>query len=382
VQFKVCDPLISVYIHWPFCRTRCSYCPFIALACHDEYMERYNASLNVEISRFAQSNALCSLQTLYIGGGTPSTWPDRLLLDTSGKILSVFDTRELKEVTIEVNPGTVTEDQLVLWRRIGINRLSIGVQYADGMVLKNLNRYHTQEDVIRLLGCAGHYFDNISVDLMLGLPGVDGRAWQRFIQEVVTWPITHISLYCLMVHENTPLFYQIMREDVKLPSETLIADLYCWSVEFLAKYNFHQYEVSNFAKPGYQSQHNKIYWDRKSYKGFGLGACSFDGSRRFANEQNIVRYIEKLERGELPEVFIEELVDEDVRLEIIMLGLRRTTGVRYEQLAKGGSFEKKCALNNKIEQFCQAGLLRYDGDRIALTPAGFVVEQEVIAELV
>ena len=135
--------------------------------------------------------------------------------------------------------------------------------------------------------------------LCLGCQALMQKIGIIFVREVVTWPITHISLYCLMVHEHTPLYYNVERGEIKLPDDELIADLYCWSIEFLAMHGFMQYEVSNFARQGYESQHNTVYWDRKPYKGFGLGACSFDGSRRFMNEQNLMHYITDVNREEL-----------------------------------------------------------------------------------
>ena len=375
------DSICSIYIHWPFCRSRCAYCAFIALACHEQYMERYHQALVSEIALFAEQNPGCSLSTLYIGGGTPSTWPDRLLLDMSGKINSVFCLDQFQEVTIEINPGTVRVEQLNMWRQCGINRLSIGVQYADPAILAALNRFQSVEDVQLVLAMAVKEFKNISVDIMLGLPGVDAECWYSFVREVVTWPVTHISLYCLMVHEHTPLYYKVEREEIKIPDEGLVADLYCWSIEFLAVHGFMQYEVSNFARQGYESQHNTVYWDRKPYKGFGLGACSFDGSRRFMNEQNLMRYLSVVESGQDPNIFVEQLSAEDDRLEKIMLGLRRTMGIRYETLMEGLSSDRLHVIKMKVEKLCDAGLLRIVNSQVALTPAGFVLEQEIIAEL-
>jgi Coproporphyrinogen III oxidase and related Fe-S oxidoreductases len=344
-------------------------------------MERYHQALMSEIDVFAKQHAGCSLYTLYIGGGTPSTWPDRLLLDMSGKIRSGFCLDQLQEVTIEVNPGTVRAEQVSLWRQCGINRLSIGVQYADPAVLAALNRFQSVKDVQYVLAIASKEFKNISVDIMLGLPGVDAESWYKFVSDVVTWPITHISLYCLMVHEHTPLYYKVECGDITLPDEGLVADLYCWSIEFLAKHGFMQYEVSNFARQGYESQHNTVYWDRKPYKGFGLGACSFDGSCRSMNEHNLMRYITVIEQGGATNVFMEQLSYEDGRLEKIMLGLRRTMGIRYELLMDGLSTSKQHAIKMKVQELSDAGLLRIDGDMLRLTTAGFVLEQKIIAEL-
>jgi oxygen-independent coproporphyrinogen-3 oxidase len=344
-------------------------------------MQRYHDALMLEIDAFADLYDQCVIPTLYLGGGTPSTWPDRLLLDMSGKIKSVFCIDRLGEVTIEVNPGTVSYNQLYMWRKCGINRLSIGVQYGDSTILAALNRFQTEEDVTQLLLHASREFDNVSVDIMLGLPGVDKSGWVSFMHKVVSWPVKHISLYCLMVHEQTPLYYNVKRCDVKIPDEGLIADLYCWSIDFLAQHGFLQYEVSNFARQGYESQHNIVYWDRKPYKGFGLGACSFDGNSRFMNEKNLMRYIETVEQKKDPAIFAELLSADDIRLEMIMLGLRRNKGISYNFLLEGLSLERRSILEGKIKYLCDSNLLLVEDGFLRLTAAGFVVEQEIIAEL-
>lgn len=372
----------SLYIHWPFCPTRCSYCPFVALACHDDHMERYHLALCKEIALFAEKNPHCTISTIYFGGGTPSTYPANLLLDISGRIYGVFNTDQLKEVTIEVNPGTVTAGLLDTWLAAGITRLSVGVQYGDESVLGKLNRYQTMEDVAKFFVDAQLKFENISIDLMLGLPGVNGKQWKNFVAQAVEFPIKHISLYCLMVHENTPLYFKVERNEIEMPEEELIAELYCWSVDYLAHCGFCQYEVSNFARPGYESRHNNVYWDRKPYKGFGLGACSFDGKRRFTNESSLIKYCEALERGQVPVAFMEELTIEQVRIEKIMLGLRRNMGIHYQTILEDLSFDKCRSILKKIEIMCSAGLLEQTEKIVRLTPGGCVVEQAVIAQLI
>lgn len=344
-------------------------------------MESYNRALCEEIDLFTKAYPQCRVPTIYIGGGTPSTWPDELLLDMSGRIVNVMKFLLPSEVTIEVNPGTVVPRQFKLWRGIGINRLSIGVQYNDSAVLAALNRYQAIEDVIELLDCARKEFDNISVDVMLGLPNVNKSCWRSFLEEVVKWPIQHISLYCLMVHEFTPLYFKVARNEVVLPENDMVADLYIWSIEFLESKGFSHYEVSNFARPGYESKHNCVYWDRKPYKGFGLGACSFDGISRYANEQNLMHYVELLNAGSDPVIFKEGLTPSDVRLERIMLGLRRSSGVTLNDLFFSIPLSKQHAIQTKIAQLCSAGYLIIEDDRVKLTKSGFIVEQEIIAQL-
>lgn len=345
-------------------------------------MEYYHHLLCKEITLFAQKNPDLTIKTIYFGGGTPSTYPINLLLDMSGRIRGVFNIDQLEEVTIEVNPGTVALEHMDAWIDAGINRLSIGVQYDDKVVLSRLNRHQTVEDVYKLFAQAEHKFENISVDVMLGLPGVNVHQWKNFMKRVVAWPIKHLSLYCLMVHENTPLFFKVQRNEITLLDEKLCARLYCWSVKFLQKHGFYQYEVSNFARPGYESRHNNVYWDRKPYKGFGLGACSFDGKRRFTNDSNFMRYKRAIEEGQEPIVYSEELTAEQIRLEKIMLGLRRNMGIDYRSLMENVSLEKSQKMQVKISNMCKAGLLEQHDDVVRLTPEGFVVEQEIIAQLI
>lgn len=376
------DRECSVYIHWPFCRSRCSYCPFIAFAACSHDMERYAKALNAEITLFAHNAPELKLVTLYLGGGTPSTWPDELLLDTSARIRSVFCTELLTEVTLEANPGSVRCEQIALWRNVGVNRLSIGVQYCDEAILAALGRHQTMADVYKLLAMASREFDNISVDLMLGLPGVGRHAWQQFIAEVVTWPVTHVSVYCLTVYEHTQLFRDVQHERVVIPDQDEVAAMYCQSAEFLEKHGFRHYEVSNFARPGYESRHNRVYWERRAYKGFGVGACSFDGKRRLKNEEDLVRYITAVERGCDPVCFSELLTDDNVYLETVMLGLRRDSGIRYAELIHNKTPGQREIIDKKLKDFAEAGLVRRDGDHLMLTRAGFAVEQRIIAELV
>jgi len=372
----------SLYLHWPFCPYRCHFCPFIALAGHDEYIQRYHDLLCKEVELFGQK---CvpkqEIDTVFIGGGTPSTWPDSLILDMFGKLKGRFVIKKSAEISIEVNPGTVREKQLFLWADIGINRLSIGVQILNDAVLKKVNRQQKVEDVLHLLEKAKETFENISVDLILGLPGVSDHEWKNVIKDVVHWPIKHISIYFLSVHKKTKLFYGVESGTVQLPSEECLVDLYNWSVDFLAKNGFERYEVSNFAKPGYECRHNQVYWDRLPYKGFGLGACSFDGSVRFKNHTNLMNYLEGIQRGDGVDGFSEILTEDQVRLEKLMLGLRRPKGVSYVQVFENLSQEKKEELKRKIALLEERKIICQKDGRIFLDSSSFIIENEVVLEL-
>ena len=372
----------SLYIHWPFCPYRCHFCPFIALASHDQFMERYHKVLIKEITEFAHKHdEKFQLDTIYFGGGTPSTYPDDLLLDMFGILKNTFVFNKTIEVTIEVNPGTVRKEQLPLWNQCGINRMSVGVQSLKDDVLQRLNRLQTAQDVYDLLVMAPEHIGNISVDVILGLPGVSAADWKSLLRILVTWPIKHVSMYILEIHDNTPLFFKVKTKSVMLPPDDEIVDLYYWSRDFLADHGLQQYEISSFSREDFESRHNTVYWERKPYKGFGLGACSFDGKRRFQNEKNLIKYMEGIEQGHDITMFSEMLTAEQVRLETIMLALRRQRGIHKNELMANLSPKEQEGLEKKIRDLQERRLVVEDNGRLQLSPAGLVVENEIITQL-
>lgn len=345
-------------------------------------MGRYHEALCKEIETFgAQLEKKIELDTMYMGGGTPSTYPDDLLLDMFGRIRSIASFNHNTEVTIEVNPGTVRAEQLHIWRSAGINRISMGVQSLKEKALHALNRMQKTEDVYRLLDQAQGIIDNVSVDFILGLPGVSELEWKAYLAQVVTWPIKHISMYFLMVHENTPLYFKVKSHMVDLPKDDAVVDLYHWSCQLLQEHGFEQYEVSNFAKKGYQSRHNTVYWDRKPYKAFGLGACSFDGQWRFQNEKSLMPYLESIEQNKQITTFSEELTEPQIRLEKIMLGVRRAQGIAWAELIHGLTPEQVALIQQRIEVLAQRDLLSCEHGRLILTPTGLAIENEIVRQL-
>ena len=372
----------SLYIHWPFCPYRCHYCPFVALASHDPFMERYHNALVKEIKEFgAHYPEKLVLDTIYFGGGTPSTYPDHLLTELFAVLKEHFTFDENSEVTLEVNPGTVRPEQLPLWRKLGINRMSVGVQSLNDDVLKKLNRLQKASDVYVLLDSAPEYFDNISVDVILGLPGVSIDEWKKLLATIVTWKITHISMYVLEVHDSTPLFFNIKSKKVTLPCDDEVINGYYWSREFLAQHGFNQYEVSSFAKPGKESRHNSTYWERKPYRGFGLGACSFDGTSRLQNEKNLMKYLQSVEQNYYKPIFAETLTQNQIYTEKVMLGLRRIKGVCWEEISSDLNNEQRKTIRSTIDTLQQKNLIIENDGRLQLSPAGLVVENEIITQL-
>jgi oxygen-independent coproporphyrinogen III oxidase len=372
----------SIYIHWPFCPYKCHFCPFVAIASHDQFMERYNKALIKEIQKFCfQNSSKLTLDTIFLGGGTPSTWPDNLLLDTFDTLNNVFVFERDSEITIEVNPGTVTKPQLMLWKSIGINRLSIGVQSLKDTVLNNLNRKQSAHDVFWVLQEASALFNNISVDLILGLPGVSADEWKDLLAQVVTWPIKHVSIYFLTVHEETPLYFRIQKKEFSLPPDDSLVELYQWSIDFLQQHGLLQYEISNFAREGYQSRHNSVYWDRKAYKAFGLGACSFDGQSRYQNQKNLMKYMHDVEHDASVIVFCETLTPEQTYLETIMLGLRKKEGIDLHDIMQPLTSVQQEKVAATIELLQTNNFLQREDNRIVLTPMGLAVQNDIAIRL-
>lgn len=370
-----------LYIHWPFCPYKCHFCDFVAMASHEQFMTDYHKALcqEIELARpFIESKPL---KTIYLGGGTPSTYPADLLLDTFGILRKYYVFDEKTEVTIEVNPGTATSELLQVWHKVGINRLSIGVQSLKDQILKSLNRHQTVAQVRTLLAEASLYFENISVDFILGLPGVSDEEWKLMIQEAMTWPIKHISVYFLMVQENTPLYFKVQSKKVNLPPDDMTVDLYDWTVDYLKQHGFDRYELSNFAKKGFQSRHNQAYWDRKPYRGFGLGACSFNGEMRFQNNKNLGRYIEQLAQQEFSIEMSELLTVQQIAMEKIMLGLRCEQGMSVVDYVKNLDDNQRAYFFASVAELEQAGLLEYVEGIVRLTPKGFALENEVAVRL-
>ena len=372
----------SLYIHWPFCPYKCHFCPFVAIAGQDRFMERYHIALMKEMHIYAnQLPSKQALDTIFLGGGTPSTWPDNLLLDTFGTLRKVFTITEHAEISIEVNPGTVRPEQLLLWKSAGINRLSIGVQSLKDSVLNNLNRKQSSADVYWVIEEASKNFANISIDLILGLPGVSTEEWQELLQKVVTWPIVHVSIYFLTVHEETPLFYRVKKNEISLTPDDAMVDLYQWSVDFLNEHGLEQYEISNFARKGYYSRHNSVYWDRRPYKGIGLGACSFDGKSRFQNQKQLMKYINDIDSNNDVTIFSESLTDSQAYLERVMLGLRRAQGLDMDDLIKDLNEVQQKIMKDSIAMLQEHNFLKNNNNRIILTAAGLAVQNDIAARL-
>lgn len=364
--------MIGIYIHIPFCIRKCPYCDFYSIPDNEELKERYVSALCRNILSYKGRHI--PADTVYFGGGTPSL----MSVSQTERILSVcseaFDLHS-PEITLEANPCTVNAEKLSDLRKIGINRLSVGIQSAQDGELEFLGRLHNfsaAENAVLTAYRAG--FDNISGDLMLGLAGQSMESLDKTLDAMTSLPLSHISAYMLKIEEGTKFDCDEVRKSVA--DEDTVCDMYLRTVERLADKGFKQYEISNFAKNGRYSRHNLKYWQCGEYLGFGAAAHSYFDNVRFCCPPDIKDYISLPSQ---PRVVTEE--NPDKAEEYIMLGLRLKQGISVEKTAemKGVGFSRRLA--GKAALLAENGLCEICGDNVSLTPKGFLVSNVIINQL-
>ena len=376
-------PNLGVYIHIPFCGSKCAYCDFYSLSGQPEaLMNDYVKALARHIREAGQymgrgSKGGVTVDTVYFGGGTPTAIGAKRLGTVLAALKKNFTLATSCEVTVEANPGTVDARALKKLRRAGFNRISFGVQAAQQELLTALGRSHSPEQAagsVRDAADAG--FTNISVDLIYGVPGQTRAQLTETLRTVCTWRITHLSLYGLKLEDGTPL----AKAEPVLPGEDEQADMYLEAVELLSREGLKQYEISNFARQGYICRHNYKYWTLEPYVGFGAAAHSDFGGKRYSFVKDLRAYIDGVRDSEslMDEVQAVPMIERAG--EYVMLGLRTVNGVssnEYTRLFKA-SFD---SLESKLERCAKWGLAETEGDRWRLTPKGFLVSNQIIGEL-
>lgn len=368
---------IGIYIHIPFCTSKCAYCDFYSLAGKDKLMPDYQRALLQHIKEYSRQLSGYYVDTVYFGGGTPSHFgADRLIavfnaLKKYGKVL--LDA----EVTAEVNPDSISTRDMISLRKAGFNRLSIGVQSANDAMLKDIGRTHTfskAEEAVKNAREAG--FTNVSIDLMYGLPSQTKDDWAETLARAVALKPDHISCYGLKLEEGTPLY--IFRDSPFVPDDDMQADMYLYAVETLARFGLRQYEISNFARRGFESRHNMKYWNIEEYIGFGAAAHSFIGSQRYGCISDVQEYCDRMMSGDSVMSEVEQITDFDRAGEYLMLRLRTTRGIRESEYREIYS----CSLNNVLkllELYEERGMASHVDDRWFFTPRGFLVSNVLIS---
>ncbi|MBP3463840.1 MAG: oxygen-independent coproporphyrinogen III oxidase [Clostridia bacterium] len=368
---------IGIYIHIPYCKRKCNYCDFISFSDKDNTIKEYIETIKKEIDECKLSGF--DIGTIYIGGGTPSYIDSKYIIEIIAKIREKFIVTQNAEITIELNPGTITREKLQDYKQAGINRLSIGLQSTDNNILKKIGRIHTYEEFVENYNLAREIgFKNINIDFMLALP--EENEWSVAIQisEIINLKPEHISCYSLIVEEETKLKEMLNNKEITLPSEEEERKMYWKTKELLEENGYNHYEISNFALPGYNSRHNTDCWNQKEYLGFGTAAHSYYGGKRFSNAKTIEEYIQNYNEKTLEE----EQSKESMAKEYMMLGLRKVEGISISE------FERKFQINPlfyfrfEISKLVDEELIEIDLDNIRLTSKGLDLANLVFEEFI
>lgn len=398
---------IGIYIHIPFCQVKCAYCDFLSGPSSESNKKKYVDALVQQIKEAYYLKEEYYIRTIFIGGGTPSSIDPmdiRRILETVYEVFGLDNTDNNKinqkvlqdnsnsniEITIEANPGTLTEDKLLIYKKSGINRISIGLQSVNNMELKLLGRIHTYEQFeenYKLARKCG--FTNINIDLMSALPGQTVDTWERTLKSVIELNPEHISAYSLIIEEGTP-FYERYADGSELPSEDEDRQMYYLTKKLLREAGYERYEISNYAKPGFESKHNSSYWERIDYIGFGLGASSCLNNTRFHNEDDLTLYIEegtrmqddnsnsckeRFKRLELQQLTLKEQMEE-----YMFLGLRMMKGVDMNQFEQQFEVQFDAIYGKIVKEMVSDGLLIIKDHHLILTERGIDLSNYVMSE--
>ncbi len=366
---------LGVYIHIPFCIRKCNYCDFCSFGSRDRDFESYTDELCRRIRSFAAEHSGARVETVYFGGGTPTLLPTDCFSRLMKVLKGSFRIAEGAEITAECNPATADEAKLSAMLAMGINRLSIGLQSANANELKLLGRLHSFDDFCISFECARRAgFDNVSVDLMYGIPEQTVESFKNTLCRVIELEPEHISAYGLKIEDGTA--FGAMRDSLKLPDEDEEFAMYTMCRELLQTHGYSRYEISNFARSGRESRHNLRYWQLEDYIGFGVAAHSCVDGVRFGNSRDLEAFL----RGE-DIVSESEIISQEERVgEYVMLGMRLREGIsadRYYELS-GRDMYKDMPM---LEKFIEGGFVRRSGDRIAFTDKGFFVSNTVLSEM-
>lgn len=368
---------IGIYIHIPYCKKKCKYCDFISFENKEETIEKYVTTLKKEIDECQYIGF--NIKTIYIGGGTPSYIDANKISEIISKIREKFIVNQDAEITLEINPGTVSKEKLETYKKIRINRLSIGLQSTDNNILKQIGRIHTYEEFLNTYKMAREIgFNNINVDLIFALPGENEDSVAIQVSKIINLKPEHISVYSLILEDDTPLKRMVDNNEIELPTEDEERKMY-WKInELLEENDYKHYEISNYSLQNYESKHNTDCWEQKEYLGFGVAAHSYYGGKRFSNVKTIEEYLEKWKYKEIEEEQNKEMMAK----EYMMLGLRKIDGVSISR------FEQKFQINPlfyfrfEISKLVEEELIEIDLDNIRLTKKGLDLANIVFEEFI
>ena len=374
---------IALYIHIPFCVQKCNYCDFASVAGRMDLLPAYLSMLHRELQAQALRWPDCTVQTVFLGGGTPSLLPEAAYGPLMDAVREAFPVSADAEISLEANPGTVTREKAEAMIAAGFNRVSLGVQAAQDELLQAMGRIHRRRDAemaISLLFDAG--FRNLNMDLMFGLPAQTLEQWRETLRFALGFPLSHLSFYSLSIEEGTPWGDLYARKKLEPATDELDRRMYREALEQLAREGFVHYELSNAAKPGLWCHHNLIYWNRGEYLGIGAGAHSLMGERRFSNAVHPAEYVQRMQGGESPAVDTQMLTPEDVLSERLFMGLRLLGGLDLALVGVQTGVDVESRFAGELEQLVQKGLLLRNHSVIRLSMLGLDYANEVFRAFV
>ena len=371
---------LGIYIHIPFCKQKCYYCDFISYSNKSQLIEEYIESMSKEIQDWKNNTNTkkYKISTIYIGGGTPSYIKEKHIMLILNNLKEFIDSQV--EITIEVNPGTVTKEKLQEYKEAGVNRLSIGLQETHDELLKLIGRIHNFNEFEETYKWAKNVgFENINVDLMIGLPNQTIDHIKENLEKVIKLEPNHISVYSMILEENTVLEKQVSKGILTLPEEEQERAMYWYVKNTLELTGYNQYEVSNFAKKGRESKHNLNCWEQEEYRGFGIAAHSYIEGIRFSNTDSIEEYIKNIKENKVNKnMQIHEVQEkEEMQKEYMLLGLRKLEGVSISKFKNKFGENPIFLYNKKLQELTENNLIKVDGDTIKLTNRGLDLANQV-----
>jgi len=373
-------PKSGIYIHMPFCKVKCMYCDFYSVADKDEAIPTFFKALIKEIEICEIDTRDWIIDTIFIGGGTPSLMTPYQLESLIKALDKKFDLTHVSEFTLEANPGEAPLERLKSFRALGVNRISMGVQSLQPSLLQFLTRIHGPEEVFNTFDTARQAgFENINCDLIFGIPNQTIKIWESDLRRILDLGPEHMSCYSLTVEKGTQLYQYVNRGKVKMPNDDQSAAYYRWAQSTMADYGYRQYEISNWSKPKLECNHNFHYWEIDPYLAFGPSAHGFDGKSRFSNINDLDSYINKLVKGDSPLQHIEKLTRKNYTNELIGFGLRINKGINLENISN--QFKSKFDQRIVDIKYKWGKYLIQEGNRLRLTEEGYAFADAIAADL-
>ena len=375
--------MAGIYVHIPFCQSKCFYCDFASQVSSQETIEQYLEALIQEVAFYAQDQRVQgrSFESLFIGGGTPSVLSENQLDRLFQAIFYHFNFVEGFEATLEANPGSLTEYKIRIAQSYGIQRFSLGIQSFEDTLLKKIGRGHTAQVARETMGALQQCrVQNWNIDFIYGLPGQSLEQWQQTLQEAIAWQPTHLSLYNLIVEENTPFGQMQKQGRLRLPEEEEQLHMMTLANTLASKAGYKHYEISNYCKPGFECRHNLIYWQNREYLGLGLAAYSYLNQHRFSHTADLKQYLKHWQIHHTPLVSEDEVCTPEIeRTETILMGLRLLEGISYREMDQRFHIDFRKEYEEAITSNLNNGWLEETLDgRLRLTPTGVPLSNQVL----